>query len=55
MEAEFDSCAPLMEVVYHGIPLKCILVDGRVGVNVMTISRIETLGLRCNHQSKYNL
>jgi hypothetical protein len=48
VETKFDSCAPLVEVVCHGIPLKGILVDGRTGMNVMTISIMETLGLQCD-------
>lgn len=55
MEAEFDSCAPLVEVVCHGIPLKGILVDGGAKMNVMIVSTMETLGLQCDHQSKCNL
>lgn len=48
VEAEFDSCAPLVEVICHGIPLKGILVDGGVGMNVMIVSTMETLGLQCD-------
>ncbi len=33
VEAKFDSCAPLVKVVYRGIPLKIILVDGRARVH----------------------
>jgi hypothetical protein len=55
VEAEFDSCAPLVEVVRHGIPLKGILVDEGVGMNAKTISTMETLGLQCDRQSKCNL
>jgi hypothetical protein len=51
VEAEFDSCASLVEVVRHGIPLKGILMDGGVGINVMIVSTMETLGLQCDGQS----
>ncbi len=54
MEAKFALCAPLVEVVFHGICLKSILVDGRVGVNVVTGSRMEILGLQSDRQSKCN-
>jgi hypothetical protein len=55
VEAKFTSCAPLVEAVFHGIPLKGILVDGGAGVNVVTISKMEILGLQCDRQSKCNL
>ncbi len=45
METKFTSCAPLVEAVFHGIPLKGILVDGGVGMNVVTVSRMEILVL----------
>ncbi len=45
----------LVEVVCHGILLKGILVDGRIRMNVMTISTMETLGLQCDCLSKCNL
>jgi hypothetical protein len=49
VEAEFNSCAPLVEAVCHEIPLKGILVDRRARVNVMIVSTMKTLGLQCNH------
>jgi hypothetical protein len=55
VEIEFDSCAPLFEVVCHWIPLKGILVDGGARMNVMIVSTMETLGLQCDRQSKCNL
>jgi hypothetical protein len=33
VEAKFDSCAPIMKVVYRRIPLKGILVDGGARVH----------------------
>jgi len=55
VEAKFDSCAPLVEVVCHGIPLKGILMDGGAGMNVLIVSTMETLGLQCDRQSKCSL
>ncbi len=55
MEVEFDSWAPLVEAVCHGIPLRGILVDGGARVNVMIVSTMENMGLQCDRQSKCNL
>lgn len=55
VEAKFDSRTPLMEVVCKGISLKGVLVDGRIGTNVMTNFTMEILGLWYGQQSKVKL
>jgi len=45
VEAKFDSGTPLMEVVCKGISLKGVLVDGRIGTNIVTNFTMEILGL----------
>ncbi len=55
VKVEFDSCAPLVEMVYRGMPSKGVLVDEGKEMNVMTIFTIETLGLWCDYHSKCNL
>lgn len=44
-----------MEVVCKGILLKGVLVDGRIGTNVMMNFTMEILGLRYGQQSKVKL
>ncbi len=45
VKVEFDSCAPLVEMVYKGMPAKDVLVHEEKKMNVMTIFTMETLGL----------
>jgi hypothetical protein len=42
---EFESCAPLVEMVCKGMPSKGVLVDEGKEMNVITIFTMETLGL----------
>lgn len=55
IKAEIDSSALLVEVVCKGIPLNGVYVNGGTRMNVMMIATMETFGLWCDHQSKYNL
>ncbi|KAH9296577.1 hypothetical protein KI387_040165, partial [Taxus chinensis] len=49
LEAEADPYAPQAEVLYNGISIHDVLVDGGVVVNVMTESVMNMLGFKIDH------